>query len=233
MRGIALNRDLKGGRGLELEDVRWELKEAYDVEDWWPSDSPFEVVVGAVLTQQTVWETVSEVLGEMKKEGLLDIRALATSDGRLERTIRPTGFFNQKARSLRGISRYILEKYDGDVMAMLRGRGLEETRAELLSLRGVGNETADSIILFAAGRPKFVAASYVSRVLERTGAFGLSDYEDVQRFVESRLPRSIKAYKEFYALCVHHSKTACLKIPKCDACPLSRECAYALNRTRR
>jgi endonuclease-3 related protein len=182
-------------------------------------------MVGAVLTQQTVWETASKVLDDMRGKGLLDVERLASADGTLEEVIRPTGFFNQKAKHLRGMSRHILERYDGDVMALLK---MDSARQELLSLEGVGKETADSILLFAAGRPKFVAAAYVSRVLSRTGTFCATSYDEVQRFVESELPPSPDVYKEFYALCVNHCKSACLSEPRCDECPLSDCCPHPL-----
>jgi endonuclease-3 related protein len=152
---------------------------------------------------------------------------LANADGKLEMAIRPTGFYNQKAKHLRGMSRYILDHHDGDVMAMLK-QDMDAARRELLSLGGIGKETADSILLFAAGRPKFVAASYVSRVLSRTGTFSSTAYDDVQCFVESELPRSQSAYKEFYALCVHHCKSVCRSVPRCGECPLSDSCPYPL-----
>ncbi|MCE5297061.1 MAG: endonuclease [Euryarchaeota archaeon] len=208
------------------------MSEEYDVEDWWPSGSPFEVMVGAVLTQQTVWETVSKVLDEMRERGLMDVGALANADGDLERVIRPTGFYNQKAKHLRGMSRHILDRYEGDAMAMLM-QDTDAARWELLSLGGIGKETADSILLFAGGRPKFVAASYVSRVLSRTGTFSSLAYDDVQRFVESKLPRSPGAYREFYALCVQHCKSVCRTVPGCDECPLSDHCPYPLRRAGR
>jgi endonuclease III related protein len=220
---------LNGGHDLSLDDLNRRLDSAYDVENWWPSESPFEVVVGAMLTQQTVWETVSKVLDDMRAKGLLEVQNLANADGTLEGVVRPTGFYNQKARNLRNMARYMMDRYDGDIMVLLT-KDLDTARKELMSLKGIGKETADSILLFAAGRPKFVAAAYVSRVLVRTGTFDSIDYDEVQRFVESELPRTARAYKRFYALCVHHCKCVCLSDPRCNNCPLSCECALQLRR---
>ncbi|QLH75167.1 MAG: endonuclease [Methanomassiliicoccales archaeon] len=208
---------------MDIDEMRKKMSALYDVKDWWPSESPFEVIVGAILTQQTTWETVTKVLDSMRRKGLLDLRTLATSDGELESTVRPTGFYNQKANRLRSIARYLIENHDGDVRSFL-DRDLAILRKDLLSIKGIGEETADTIILFAAGKPSFVAASYVARVLTRTGALEQTSYGEVKRFVESRLPCTVQDYREFYALCVQHCKTVCLSRPRCEACALSGGC---------
>jgi endonuclease-3 related protein len=199
--------------------------------NWWPAGSPFEVMVGAILTQQTTWETASKVLDEMRDRGLLDPNALAIcDDALLERIVRPAGFFRQKTMSLCSMAKHVRDRHDADVTRFLAG-DIETVRSELLALPGIGNETADSILLFAGHRPKFIAAAYVSRVLGRVGIFGSNDYGTVQRFVECHLPRDESLYREIYALFVNLCKSTCMSRPSCFDCILRSHCDHAL-RTR-
>lgn len=217
---------------MGLVELRGRLVTEYDVEGWWPSETPFEVMVGAILTQQTTWETVTRVLDVLRSEGLLRVRELVHCDReRLERLIRPSGFYRQKAKRLLCLVEHVVTEHDGDVISML-DQDMHVLRAELLSLPGIGPETADSIILFAAGKPKFVAAAYVSRVLSRTGVLPEVGYYQVQGFVERTIWPDAASYQELYALLVKHARTVCRREPRCSVCALADVCMQALTSER-
>ncbi len=182
--------------------------------------------MGAILTQQTTWESVEKVLDNLKRRGLMSIEAIVRlPPGELESLLRPAGFYRQKARNIRALAAYLEKNYASDPGSLL-SKDLFEARAELLSLPGVGNETADVILLFAGSRPKFVAAVYVSRVLKRLGIFDSDDYLEVQRFMESRVLPDPRRYAHLYALLVHHARTTCRSRPRCEACFLRGECEF-------
>ena len=226
-----------GGMILSLDDVHrtMELDRLYrillahfDVEEWWPSDSPFEVMVGAILTQQTNWKNVDMVLATIRSRGLLDPGSLADIDlAQLQGMVRPCGFYNQKAERIKGLAQLIMRDHEGRPEALLAG-DIETARERLLAVRGIGKETADSILLFAGGRPVFVAAAYVSRVLARTGLLNSNDYDEVQDFVESRFPEDAKELARLYALFVQLAKIHCRPKPICEGCPLISECQREL-----
>jgi endonuclease-3 related protein len=185
------------------------------------------MIVGAILTQQTSWKNVEIAIEELKERHLLTPRALAgaTADV-IEGAIGNCGFCRQKARYIRGIVKYILNNYDGDADAMLTGN-LDAKRAELLALDGVGEETADSIMLYGAGHPIFVVDAYTRRLCERLGLEAGKKYAEVQGYFMERLPRNDDIYRELHALIVEVSKRHCKKAPACDGCPLARMCARA------
>ncbi len=217
---------------LGLIELRGRLVTEYDVEGWWPSETPFEVMVGAILTQQTTWETVASVLEVLRNEGLLEVHELAHCEReRLERLIRASGFYRQKAVRLLYLVEHVVSEHGGDVSKML-DQDLGVLRAELLSLPGIGPETADSIILFAAGKPKFVAAAYVSRVLSRTGVLSEVGYYQVQEFVERTIRPDTASYRELYSLLVKHARTVCRREPRCSSCSLTDVCLQALTSAR-
>jgi len=185
-------------------------------------------MAGAILTQQTTWEKVEETLDELRERNVLSPQSIVGIDqSALEQILRPCGFFRQKARRLKALASYLVDRYDSDPRPLLE-KGLDEAREELLSLKGVGEETADSILLFAGNRPKFVAATYVARVFTRTGVLGSSRYGEIQRFVESSLAPDPAVYAKLYAKIVELAKTYCLRRPRCAACPLRPTCAYGL-----
>jgi endonuclease III related protein len=211
---------------MELRRLLELLRREYDVQDWWPSDSAFEVMVGALLIQQTNWESVDKVLARLRSEGLLEVDSMASCEpSRLESIIRPAGFYRQKAKRIIGLAAHIRDRHGSDPMSMLSGP-TGSIRKELLSLEGIGSETADSILVFAARRAKFVAAAYSVRVLGRTGVFRSTDYDEVQRFVESGLDGDAKDLRDLYALIVQHAREVCRAVPECNRCALAPECAY-------
>jgi endonuclease-3 related protein len=196
---------------------------------WWRARDEFEVAVGAILTQNTAWRNVKRALENLGDH--LSPRAIAEMPlPELEERVRPAGFYRQKARRLRDFSRFIVKRYGGDMATLLSG-DLEGIREELLSLKGIGRETADSILLYAGNRMIMVVDTYTLRLLSRLGYPFTTDknreYERARTFIESNLPRSVEAYREFHALVVEHAKSLCRPRPVCTDCPLASTCAHA------
>lgn len=191
--------------------------------NWWPGETPFEVMVGAVLTQNTAWTNVEKAIANLKGEGFLDPGRLgAARRERVARLIRPSGYYNLKAKRLKALVAWYLARADGQVVS-LRDAPTPALRAELLSVNGIGPETADSILLYALGRPVFVVDAYTRRAFSRHGAFDPSArYAQIQAFFEERLPCDTALYNEFHALIVALGKTYCRPKPQCGPCPVLR-----------
>ncbi len=179
---------------------------------WWPADTPFEVIVGAVLTQQTKWENVEKAILNLKVRGLIEAEPLSRIDAiELEGLIRCTGFFRQKAKRLKNVSTFFHE--NPDIFEKPTG----ELRDVLLSLNGIGEETADSIILYAADKPRFVIDAYTKRMCKCLGIEG--NYSELQSIFESSIQQDVLLYKEFHALIVEYGKQFCGK-KRCAECIL-------------
>jgi endonuclease-3 related protein len=205
-----------------LTDVYRRLFDAFGPQHWWPGDTRFEMMVGAMLTQNTSWRNVSRAISNLRQADLLDPHALhGVPLAELEELIRPAGYFRVKARRLRSLLDFLVERYDGSLDAMFQ-TSLPELRRELLAVHGVGPETADSILLYAGGLPSFVVDTYTQRVLARHGWIGFdTDYHQVQDYVEGELPQDVAMYNEFHALLVRLGKDYCHKSnPRCAECPL-------------
>ncbi len=195
-----------------LIEVYTKLLEEFGPMHWWPADTPFEVVVGAILTQQTKWENVERAIENLKDKGLLSAEQLSGTElGELEGLVRCTGFYRQKARRLRDISAFFFENPD------IFERQKDELREVLLSLKGVGEETADSIVLYAADKPKFVIDAYTKKICGCMGIEG--GYGELQSIFEGALPQDVPLYKEFHALIVEYGKQFCGK-KRCAQCEL-------------
>jgi len=180
--------------------------------NWWPADTPFEVIVGSVLTQQTKWENVEKAIRNLKVRGLIEAKPLSSVDtGELEELIRCTGFFRQKAKRLKNVSAFFHENPD------VFEKPTSELREVMLSLNGVGEETADSIVLYAADKPKFVIDAYTKRMCKCMGIEG--NYRELQSIFEGSLPINVPLYKEFHALIVEYGKQFCGK-KRCSECIL-------------
>ena len=196
------------------------LKE-YGPQEWWPADSPFEVMVGAVLTQNTNWINVSRAVDNLKKKDLICPHKIAViSKQKLISAIRQSGFYNQKAEYLKGLSRYIIKKYSGDIEEMAR---VDTTilRNELLAIKGLGPETVDSILLYVLNKPVFVIDAYTRRIFGRHGIkIKESDYSSWQISFESQLPKDRKLFNDYHALIVRLAKEKCRKKPDCQGCPM-------------
>ncbi len=196
---------------------------------WWPAQTPFEVVIGAILTQNTTWTNVERAIACLKREIELTPWSLASLPrDRLEAAIRPAGFFRQKAERLQLFADHLLGTHRGCLEEMLTGR-LDQVRAHLLSLKGVGPETADSILLYAGERPSFVVDAYTRRLFARLGVLaGDESYDDVRSLFMKHLPPDTDLYNEYHALIVEECKTFCRKrSPLCQDCPLNSTCPSA------
>jgi endonuclease-3 related protein len=196
--------------------------QAYGPQGWWPAETPFEVVVGAILTQNTNWKNVERAIANLKREGLLGAGALAAVDlARLAEAIRPAGYFRIKAARLKNFIRMLTGKFGGDLDALfaLKTQALREV---VLGVKGIGPETADSIVLYAAGKSVFVVDAYTARVLRRHGMIDLeATYEDIQQLMRSALPDDVPMFQEYHALLVAVGKRHCKKrAPGCAGCPL-------------
>jgi len=195
-----------------------ELQRGFGPQHWWPAESPFEVLVGAVLTQNTAWRNVELALGHLKRARLITPTSLlCASDEVLERALRPSGYFRAKTKKLRALCTWYVEV--GGLRALVE-RPLEPLRTELLTVHGIGPETADSILCYGAGRRTPVIDAYTRRIFARHGlADGEATYEELRGFVKDRLVRSQAVYEEFHALCVRAGYDNCKPKPRCDDCP--------------
>jgi endonuclease-3 related protein len=210
-------------------------------QDWWPVDSQYhkhhhtdprvEIIIGAILTQNTAWINVEKALQNLKNHQALTIDAIAhMDDDTLKRLIQPSGFFNQKAHRLSLVASHLQKYYNSDLTVFF-SRDTLVVRDELLSLHGIGPETADSILLYAGNHRVFVVDAYTRRICRRLPLPVQSNhYDDIQSYFEKNLQKSfprnkqISVYKEFHALIVSLAKTYCRKTPICDHCPLTLRC---------
>ncbi len=191
---------------------------------WWPAETPLEVCAGALLAQNTSWRGASRAVKNLEEAGLLKHPGalLAVPAHELEDLVRPSGYFRQKARRLRIFFQWLLEECGGEVEG-LAALPLEEARASLLRLEGIGPETADSILCYGAGKTVFVVDAYTRRIGDRHGLFpGNLPYEEIRSWFESRLPPDLALYREFHALLVRIGAGWCKTRPLCRGCPLSR-----------
>ncbi|MBI1871234.1 MAG: endonuclease III domain-containing protein [Chlamydiae bacterium] len=191
---------------------------------WWPGDTPFEVVVGAILTQNTAWTNVEKAIGNIKKEASLSFEAMRkVSSHKIARWIRPSGYFNLKAKRLKAFLNWLYQRCGGR-LEELKKEKTADLRKELLEVYGIGPETADSILLYALGRKSFVVDAYTKRIFSRHGFIHENAlYEDVKSIFESALPKSLKIYNELHALIVNVGKNFCRKKPLCHLCPLEKD----------
>ena len=205
-----------------LQKVYQRLLEAFGPQKWWPGDTHFEIMVGAILVQNTNWQNVQRAIGNLREADLLDPHALYdVHQEDLEELIRPAGYFRVKAKRLRSLLKFLVERYDGSIEAMFR-TPLAELRPKLLGIHGVGPETADSILLYAGSMPIFVVDAYTCRIFSRHGWIDLeSDYHQIQEYFHDHLPADAPMFNEFHALLVHLGKHFCKKSkPLCETCPL-------------
>ena len=193
----------------------------YGPQHWWPGDTPFEVAVGAILTQNTNWTNVEKAISNLKREKLLSARAMHRLPSRvMAELIRPSGYFNVKARRLKAFLDFLSERYGGS-MADMKKKGLVQLRKELLAVSGIGQETADSILLYALGKPVFVIDAYTKRVLSRHGFIGEgASYGECQELFHRGLGHDVQLFNEYHALIVRVGKEHCRPDPRCSGCPL-------------
>ncbi|HHT9141024.1 MAG TPA: endonuclease III domain-containing protein [Candidatus Tripitaka californicus] len=205
-----------------LMKIYRELFKAFGPQGWWPGDGPFEVLVGAVLTQNTNWGNVERAIKNLKSAGKLSPEGLhKTKLPELAQLIRPAGYFNVKAKRLKNLIGWFFENYNGSLKEMFSEK-LDPLREGLLSVKGIGRETADSILLYAGDTPSFVVDAYTYRVLSRHLLIPEdSTYEEIKSFFEDNLPRDVQLYNEYHALLVKVGKDYCKpRNPRCRECPL-------------
>ncbi len=213
-------------------DLYQTLLDAWGPQHWWPADSPFEVMVGAILTQNTAWSNVEKAIGRLRQAQALTVSAvLKARDAELEEWLRPAGYFRVKAKRLRAFCQFLEEQGVAEQPQLL-GLDLEtlSLRALLLGVHGVGEETADSILLYALGRSIMVVDAYTRRIGSRLGWVGASiGYKDLQGVIEASLPKKsgVPLRKEFHALLVSLGKEHCRpRNPRCHRCPVQAFCRY-------
>jgi len=189
--------------------------------DWWPAESPFEVIVGAILTQNTSWVNVEKAIDNLKRAGILTPVGIKHVDyDELAQVIKPSGFYRLKASRLKRFVDFFYDEFDGD-MSRMRSQELGSIREKLLKVDGIGPETADSIILYALEKPIFVVDAYTKRIFSRHNLISDTwNYEEVQGMVMGELGRDVGMYNEFHALLVFSGKHWCRRIPRCAECPL-------------
>ncbi len=212
-----------------LIEIYHRLYAAYGPQHWWPGDTPFEVIIGAILTQQVSWTSVERAIAALKREGLMSPDAIAhTSQEHIAALIRPTIYYNEKAKKLKAFVEFLQTRYGGDLAALF-ALPTARLRDELLAVHGIGEETGDSIILYAAGKPSFVVDAYTRRILTRLELIaGDEPYRRIQKLFMDNLPPDVELYNEYHALLVRHGKERCLKrTPRCDGCPLRDPCRFA------
>ena len=208
-----------------FEHVYSKLLEHHGPQHWWPANSPFEVMVGAVLVQSTAWRNVEHALDNLKAADSLCPAAIRAMDlDTLESLIRPSGFYRVKARRLKALCDFVGDFY-ADSISLMDEQTTDELRSELLAVHGVGQETADDILLYALNRPVFVVDAFTRRIFHRLGWVPQDpSYTELQKLFHDRLPRDAAMYNEFHALIVRHGNTTCRNRPDCNPCPLLQHC---------
>lgn len=201
------------------------LDHHYGPQGWWPADDPFEIMVGAILTQNTAWTNVEKAINQLKAEQACDACSMdKLPEPRLAELIRPSGYFNQKARRLK---RFVSWYQQIGGFGHLETLPLKELRKSLLALHGIGPETADDIVLYAFDHPSFVIDTYTHRLFFRLGMVEENMmYSDLQRHFHDNLPTDVAMYQQYHGLIVMHAKRHCMKRPVCKDCPLGRHCNY-------
>jgi len=210
-----------------VDKARW-LDDTYRILDdhfgnlhWWPGDSPLEVIVGAILTQNTAWKNVETAIAALRRHALLSVTALMDIPEReLAGMIRPSGYYNVKSRRLKAFLAFLRDEFRGSLDVMF-SEDVPMLRQKLLGIKGIGAETADSILLYAGGKPVFVVDAYTRRILSRHGIVATrSSYGEIQRLFMDRLPADAALFNQYHALIVYTGKNYCRKQPRCQECPL-------------
>lgn len=215
----------------DLRQIYQMLFKHYGPQHWWPGDSPFEIMVGAVLTQNTAWTNVEKAIQNLKNANALTIEAItASSTEALATWLKPSGYFNVKEKRLRSLCQWIVSQ-GGE--KELRTWDSKKLRDALLAVHGIGPETADDILLYAFGRPVFVIDTYTRRIFSRLGLItGDENYEHLRQLFESAMRADVETMNEFHALIVIHGKDVCRKSARCETCCLNETCRSAFSSQR-
>lgn len=204
-----------------LHEIYRRLASAFGPQHWWPATTALEVMVGAVLTQNTAWKNVERAIANLRDAGVLQPQQLHQMPvHELAELIRPAGYFRVKSKRLKNLMALLVTRYDGCIETMF-SLDQYQLREQLLSVNGVGPETADSIVLYAAQMPSFVVDTYTARVLKRHGWIEPeAGYDEIKDFFESRLEADVALFNEYHALLVRVGNQYCRKNAKCEQCPL-------------
>lgn len=210
-----------------LTEIYSALYGFFGPQHWWPGDTAFEVAVGAILTQNTNWGNVEKAISNLKKEKSLNVKILLEMpQNRLASLIRPAGYFNIKAKRLRNFLTFVSNHYRGS-MKMMKSEPVHSLREDLLSVNGIGPETADSILLYALEKPVFVIDAYTKRILQRHGlASEKTTYHELQELFHKNLDPDVALYNEYHALFVMLGKDFCRPKPNCKGCPLEGKAGF-------
>ncbi len=214
----------KNGGADKLKGFYSAMYSAFGPQGWWPGKTRFEVIVGAILTQNTAWANVEKAIANLRSRGVLSPAKLhGLSLAELAPLIRPAGYFNVKAKRLKNFTGHLFKEHDGSLDRLLRGRDPKELRGELLSISGIGPETADSIVLYAAGMPEFVVDAYTKRIFSRHSLAREDDgYEELKSVFMEGLEPDATLFNEYHALIVRTGKDFCRpREPLCGSCPLN------------
>ena len=207
----------------ELIEIYQLLYDAFGPQHWWPGDTRIEIITGAILTQNTNWTNVEKAINNLKAADCLSAEKLHSLElSKLAELIRPAGYFNIKAKRLKNFLDWLFENYDGN-LKNLDSLNTEQFREDLLAVKGIGRETADSILLYAFERPVFVVDAYTARITIRHRLIDSdSDYEQLRYLFESNLPEDIQLFNEYHALLVRTGKDFCRPKARCTGCPLEK-----------
>ena len=210
-----------------LTEVFRRLYESFGPQHWWPAETRFEMIIGAILTQSAAWTNVEKAIANLKEAQVLEPAALRRMPiSQLARLVHPSGYFNTKARKIKAFVEYLGQRYGDDLNALFT-QDIAALRTDLLSIYGIGEETADSIVLYAAHRPAFVIDAYTRRIISRIGLAPDEDsYGTYQLIFTEHLPPDPELFNEYHALLVAHGKNICRKKPLCSKCCLNSLCAY-------
>jgi endonuclease-3 related protein len=206
-----------------LTEIYQLLHDAFGPQHWWPGETPFEVITGAILTQNTSWTNVEKAIANLRSAERLTPEGLHHIDpAQLAELVRPAGYYNIKAKRLKNFVDWLFDNYDGE-LTNVETVDTGQLRAELLAIKGVGCETADSILLYALGRPVFVVDAYTARITLRHGLIEPgADYEQLRELFESSLPQDAQLFNEYHALLVRVGKEFCKPKARCPGCPLEK-----------
>lgn len=210
----------------ELIEIYNLLYDTFGPQYWWPAQDDFEVIVGTILTQSVAWTNVEKAIANLKNYELCSIDKILSADMEfLALLIRSTRYYNQKAVRLKDFCQHIKENYDGNINKLFE-KDMDALRSELLTIKGIGKETADSIILYAAKKPIFVVDAYTRRIFSRLGYFDKDiTYQKMQDFFMEHLPKNVELFNEYHALIVKLGKDCCKnKKSNCQQCPLNNKC---------
>ncbi len=208
-----------------LQEIFYRLLANYGPRNWWPGETTFEICAGAILTQNTNWNNVEKAIANLKKADALSLDKIASlKKDELAELIRPTGYYNLKASRLQEFIFFLKQEHQGS-FERLFSHPWQQTRVELLNIKGIGPETADSILLYAGNKPSFVVDSYTRRIYSRLGIVteGIS-YDELRKYFMDHLPHELYLFNEYHALIVELGKQVCRKSPKCSHCCLSALC---------